>query len=179
MEEFFPPRSSPSPAGFLEESSFCRRAAQFLPEFSRAQTAAVSLPIQRIIVACQENRSFDTYFGYYANAGAFGVPPGYTQPNGSGGIVARHSTSPHIPLRTLITNGPTFITSGIAAGWTASIRPAVSTAWATTSSRTCRSITLWRGTSRFTVTTSAACSGLPAPTGFTFAPALRGAIPSK
>lgn len=53
-----------------------------------------STPIQHIIVACQENRSFDHYFGYYPNAGSFGVPPGFTQPNGQGGTVAPyHLTS--------------------------------------------------------------------------------------
>lgn len=63
-------------------------AGQLLPVASRAQTAAGALPIQHIIIACQENRSFDTYFGYYSNAGSYGVPPGYTQPDGNGGVVA-------------------------------------------------------------------------------------------
>src|SRR5205814_654609 len=28
--------------------------------------------ITHVLVACQENRTFDTYFGYYPKAGAFG-----------------------------------------------------------------------------------------------------------
>src|SRR5260370_6988215 len=43
--------------------------------------------INHILVACQENRSFDTYFGYYPRAGPFGVPSNYTQPDGRGGKI--------------------------------------------------------------------------------------------
>src|SRR5690349_12622633 len=43
--------------------------------------------INHILVACQENRSFDTYFGYYPGAGSFGVPSNYTQPDGHGGRI--------------------------------------------------------------------------------------------
>lgn len=42
-------------------------------------------PINHILVACQENRSFDHYFGYYPRAGKFGVPANYSQPDGNGG----------------------------------------------------------------------------------------------
>src|ERR1700681_1711178 len=39
-------------------------------------------PIKHLIISCQENRSFDHYFGYapQVQAGGFGPPPGYTQP---------------------------------------------------------------------------------------------------
>jgi phospholipase C len=47
-------------------------------------------PINHVLVACQENRSFDEYFGYYRRAGAFGVPAGYAQPDGKGGTVSPH-----------------------------------------------------------------------------------------
>ena len=45
---------------------------------SRARAA--DTPIEHIIVACQENRSFDHYFGYapQVQAAGFGPPPGYT-----------------------------------------------------------------------------------------------------
>lgn len=46
--------------------------------------------IQHIIIACQENRTFDTYFGYYEKAGKFGIPAGYSQPDGKGGTVTPH-----------------------------------------------------------------------------------------
>ena len=41
--------------------------------------------LKHIVIACQENRSFDTYFGHYEKAGNFGVPAGYSQPDGKGG----------------------------------------------------------------------------------------------
>jgi phospholipase C len=45
------------------------------------------MPIEHVIISCQENRSFDHYFGYAPFAGAYGVPPGYSQPDGNGGTV--------------------------------------------------------------------------------------------
>ena len=39
-------------------------------------------------MSCQENRSFDHYFGFAPFAGASGVPSGYSQPDGHGGTVA-------------------------------------------------------------------------------------------
>jgi phospholipase C len=44
-------------------------------------------PLEHIIIDCQENRSFDHYFGYAPFAGSFGPPAGYAQPDGSGGTV--------------------------------------------------------------------------------------------
>jgi phospholipase C len=45
------------------------------------------IPINHVLIACQENRSFDEYFGYYPRAGSFGLPAGYSQPDGNGGTV--------------------------------------------------------------------------------------------
>jgi hypothetical protein len=46
-----------------------------------------SIPINHVIVLVQENHSFDQYFGSYPGLPAgFGIPPGFTQPNGSGGL---------------------------------------------------------------------------------------------
>jgi phospholipase C len=50
-------------------------------------------PIQHVIVACQENRSFDHYFGYYHNAGIFSVPLTFDQPDGKKGRAQPH----HLP----------------------------------------------------------------------------------
>src|SRR6516162_10842675 len=57
---------------------------------SRASTArsAPATPIQHVIIDCQENRSFDHYYGFAPFAGSSGVPPGYSQPDGAGGTVA-------------------------------------------------------------------------------------------
>jgi phospholipase C len=50
---------------------------------------ALETPIRHVIVACQENRSFDHYFGYapQVQAAGFGPPPGFVQPDGPGGGV--------------------------------------------------------------------------------------------
>ena len=51
-------------------------------------------PINHILIACQENHSFDNYFGYYPHAGKFGLPANYSQPDGNGGTVTpQHITS--------------------------------------------------------------------------------------
>ena len=50
--------------------------------------AAASTPIKHIIVCCQENHSFDSYFGSYSGLPAgYGIPANFTQPNGHGGTV--------------------------------------------------------------------------------------------
>ena len=43
-------------------------------------------PIDHLVVSCQENRSFDHYFGYapQVQARRLGPPPGYTQPDAAG-----------------------------------------------------------------------------------------------
>lgn len=49
--------------------------------------------ITHVLIACQENRTFDTYFGYYPKAGTFGIPVGYSQPDGKGGSISpQHAT---------------------------------------------------------------------------------------
>ena len=47
------------------------------------------LSLNHVIISCQENRSFDHYFGYAAQvqAAGLGPPQGYSQPDGTGGIV--------------------------------------------------------------------------------------------
>ena len=62
---------------------------------SNVAMAATSNPIQHVLVACQENRTFDEYFGYYPHAGSYGVPKGYYQPDGKGGkVYPYHFQSP-------------------------------------------------------------------------------------
>lgn len=63
-----------------------------------AAAARGSLPVKHVIVDCQENRSFDHYYGFAPFAGRFGVPTGYSQPDGQGGSVAPfHFTSLSTP----------------------------------------------------------------------------------
>jgi phospholipase C len=74
------------------------------PAAARARRVAkAKTPIKQLIVSCQENRSFDHYFGYapQVQAKGFGPPPGYTQPDGNGGSVAPYEftalSTPDIP----------------------------------------------------------------------------------
>ena len=51
-------------------------------------------PIEHIVVDLQENRSFDHYYGFAPFTAPYGVPTGYSQPDGSGGsVVPYHFTS--------------------------------------------------------------------------------------
>lgn len=52
--------------------------------------ARSSFPIEHVIVDCQENRSFDHYYGHAPWIGPYGIPAGYSQPNGHGGSVRPH-----------------------------------------------------------------------------------------
>jgi phospholipase C len=55
-------------------------------------------PLQHIVIHLQENRSFDHYFGFAPFAGQYGVPAGYSQPDGAGGRIAPyHFTSLSTP----------------------------------------------------------------------------------
>src|SRR5258708_1186951 len=64
-----------------------------MPWLSAARALAGSgglsggIPIKHVVVDMQENRSFDHYYGFAPFAGAYGVPSGYSQPDGSGGVV--------------------------------------------------------------------------------------------
>ncbi len=57
-----------------------------------APVRAQSVPLRHIVISCQENRSFDHYFGYapQVQAAGFGPPPGYSQPDAAG--------NPHYPF---------------------------------------------------------------------------------
>jgi phospholipase C len=48
----------------------------------------VDSPIRHLVIACQENRSYDHYFGMSLGPDGFGPPSGYSQPDGQGGSVA-------------------------------------------------------------------------------------------
>ncbi len=69
------------------------------PLLSRVPTlASDGIPIKHIVVDMQENRSFDHYFGFAPFAGSFGVPPGYSQPDGQGEtVIPHHFTSLSTP----------------------------------------------------------------------------------
>src|SRR5215469_15824922 len=61
-------------------------------------SANTPFPIKHVVVACQENRSFDHYYGFAPFAGSFGPPTGYSQPDGNGDFVQPfHFTSLSTP----------------------------------------------------------------------------------
>ena len=63
-----------------------------------ARRALPRTPIEHIIVDCQENRSFDHYYGFAPFVGTHGVPSGYSQPTEGGGSLAPyHLTSLSTP----------------------------------------------------------------------------------
>jgi phospholipase C len=58
------------------------------PAAARARRVSrVDTPIEHLVIACQENRSFDHYFGYApaVQAAGYGPGPGYVQPDANGG----------------------------------------------------------------------------------------------
>jgi phospholipase C len=63
-----------------------------------AGSPSQGIRIKHVVVDVQENRSFDHYYGFAPFAGAYGVPAGYSQPDGSGGVVKPyHFTSLSTP----------------------------------------------------------------------------------
>lgn len=74
--------------GILAGASVALDAGAFAVNKTFASMAqSGSNPINHILIACQENRTFDEYFGYYPRAGKYGLPPNYSQPDGNGGTV--------------------------------------------------------------------------------------------
>ena len=69
---------------------------------SLGTTFASSNPIKHVVILCQENRTFDHYFGYYARAGQYGVPAGFSVP---GGILGGRTSPYHLPSRITIWEG--------------------------------------------------------------------------
>src|SRR5713226_6864183 len=78
--------------GVLAGAGLTLDAGIFSASTAKASIAdpAAANPIKHILIACQENRTFDEYFGYYPRAGKFGVPSNYSQPDGNGGTVTPH-----------------------------------------------------------------------------------------
>src|SRR6185312_11698940 len=64
---------------------------------ARRQTAPAAPVIRNLVISCQENRSFDSYFGFAPEVQrrGFGPPPGFSQPDGDGGArPVFHRTGP-------------------------------------------------------------------------------------
>jgi phospholipase C len=109
-------------ADSLTRRSFLQRAgatgatlfgAPLLSAISAARAGAATTPIRNVIISCQENRSFDHYFGYapQVQAAGFGPPAGYTQPDADG--------NPHAPFEftSLTTDDPPHYWSAVHDQW--------------------------------------------------------------
>jgi phospholipase C len=57
------------------------------PAAARARRGRPDTPLRHLVISCQENRSFDHYFGYapQVQAAGYGPPRGYSQPDAAGG----------------------------------------------------------------------------------------------
>jgi phospholipase C len=77
------------------------------------RVAKVDTPIKHLVIACQENRSFDHYFGYaqLVQTAGFGPPAGYSQPDAAG--------NPHRPFEftSLTTPDPPHSWSAVHEQW--------------------------------------------------------------
>ena len=51
--------------------------------------------IQHVLIACQENRTFDAYFGFYPKAGTFGLPTNISFIDSKGKTVVPHHFTRH------------------------------------------------------------------------------------
>jgi len=74
-------------AGLAGVSAPALASARTVATRTSAAGGAQATPIQHVIIDCQENRSFDHYYGFAPFVGASGVPSGYSQPDGNGGAV--------------------------------------------------------------------------------------------
>lgn len=78
--------------------------------------AAQLPPIRNVLVSVNENRSFDHYYGKAPFVGSYGIPAGYSQPDGIGGRVTPILFSLR-KRRIPIMIGPPSIRNGTAVRW--------------------------------------------------------------
>src|SRR5579863_9602290 len=91
LEELFTTRQSRRAAlrtlGTLAGMSFVVGACDTENKIPAGPIKGTFESITHVLVACQENRTFDAYYGHYPKAGAFGMPANYSLPDGKGGRV--------------------------------------------------------------------------------------------
>ena len=98
--------------GILAGLGLTYEAGMFATRETRAAIVGSDInPVNHVLIACQENRTFDDYFGYYPKAGKFGLPANYTLPDGKGGTVTpQHNFLP-------ISNNPSHSWQSIHSEW--------------------------------------------------------------
>ena len=80
-------------------------------------------PIEHVVIDCQENRSFDHYYGYAPWVGQYGIPAGLLPARRPRRQRRARTTSRARPRPTSATPGRRSTASGTTARWTASSRP--------------------------------------------------------
>jgi phosphoesterase family protein len=134
------------------------------------RTPRVDTPIEHLVIACQENRSYDHYFGMRLGTAGFGPAPGYTQPDGNGGAVAPFEftslSTPDIPHSWAAVHSQWH--NGAMDGF---YRRTETMEWASTPRKSCRSTTACSETPPSTRTTTARSSARPGRTDSTLLPA--------
>src|ERR1700694_4482946 len=98
LQQIFTARQSRRAAlrtiGTLAGMSFALEACDSQNKIPAGPIKGNSDSIKHVLIACQENRTFDSYFGHYPKAGAFAMPANYSQPDGKGGrIMPFHFTT--------------------------------------------------------------------------------------
>ncbi len=80
---------------------------------ARARRPRAEPPIRNLVISCQENRSFDHYFGYAPEVQVKGLGPGprYSLPDGRGGRKRPHQ------LASLVTEDPDHGWTGVHRQW--------------------------------------------------------------
>ena len=92
VDDARPVRRPLSRRSFLQGSAAAGASALLAAGFPAVIRAATKrradTPLRHVVISMQENRSFDTYFGFAPWIGKYGPPNGYTQPDGHGGSIA-------------------------------------------------------------------------------------------
>jgi phospholipase C len=78
--------------GMIAGMSLALDACSWNNPFSTSTSTTLD-SIKHVVIACQENHTFDEYFGYYPKVGKFGIPPNYSQPDSEGGVIKPY----HLP----------------------------------------------------------------------------------
>ncbi len=67
-------------------SSWCSGSRTAGAQVLRKNPRLRRLPIENVLICCNENRTFDHYFGKAPFVGPYGIPAGYSQPGGLPGL---------------------------------------------------------------------------------------------
>jgi phospholipase C len=100
LQQIFTARQSRRAAlrtiGTLAGMSFALGACDSQNKVPAGPIKGNSESIRHVLVACQENRTFDNYYGHYPKAGAFAMPATFSVPDGKGGRINPYHFTTHL-----------------------------------------------------------------------------------